>query len=60
MNDIEKSIAQSEHINDRILTKEDYPDILGEWMWESEYNMWKEFCDKQREQFEDFIYGRLQ
>ena len=47
-------------MNDRILTKEDYPDILGDWMWESEYNIWKKFCDKQREQFEDFIYGRLQ
>lgn len=24
-------------MEDRILLREDYPDVLGDWMWESEY-----------------------
>lgn len=45
-------------MEDKILLKEDYPDILGDWMWESDYLVWKKYCEDRRKQFEDRIFGK--
>lgn len=47
-------------MEDRILLREDYPDVLGDWMWESEYIKWKEYCAKRNKEWEDFLYGRTE
>lgn len=54
----------STKMQDRILTKGDYPDLLGIWMWESEYILLKQFCEKLEEKWNKYIFqkdnGRLQ
>ncbi len=54
----------STKMQDRLLTKEDYPDLPGTWMWESEYILLKEFCKKLEEKWNKYIFqkddGRLQ
>lgn len=46
------------NMEDKALLKEDYPDILGDWMWESDYLVWKKYCEDRRKQFEDWIFGK--
>ena len=44
----------------KIITTEEDPSIIGDWISYEEYIIWKEFIEEQKQKFEDFIYGRLQ
>ena len=36
------------NMEDKVLLKEDYPDILGDWMCESDYLVCKNHCEDRR------------